>query len=84
VLPVDLLRRANGAVRTIALPEDKTLQVTISEGAEDRQMLRLKQQGMASLGGGPPGMPMSSFNRATSLLQPRTTIFMSRFPVTPL
>ena len=37
------------------LPEGKTLQVTIPEGAEDRQMLRLKGQGMPGFGGGPAG-----------------------------
>jgi DnaJ-class molecular chaperone len=55
VLPVGFLEVANGAVRTITLPEGKTLQVTIPEGAEDRQMLRLKGQGMPGFGDGPPG-----------------------------
>ena len=55
VLPVGFLDVANGAARTITLPEGKTLQVTIPEGAEDRQMLRLKEQGMPGFGGGPPG-----------------------------
>ena len=55
VLPVGFLEVANGAVRTITLPEGKTLQVTIPEGAKDRQMLRLKGQGMPGFGGGPPG-----------------------------
>jgi DnaJ-class molecular chaperone len=55
VLPVAFLDAANGAVRTITLPEGKTLQVVVPEGAEDRQMLRLKEQGMQGYGGGPPG-----------------------------
>ena len=55
VLPVDFLDAANGAVRTITLPDGKTLQVSVPEGAEDRQMLRLKEQGMPGYGGGPPG-----------------------------
>jgi len=55
VLPVGFLDVANGATRTITLPEGKTLQVTIPEGAEDRQMLRLKGQGMPGFGGGPAG-----------------------------
>jgi DnaJ-class molecular chaperone len=55
VLPVAFLDVANGATRTIALPEGKTLQVTIPEGAEDRQLLRLKEQGMPGFGGGPAG-----------------------------
>jgi DnaJ-class molecular chaperone len=54
-LSVGLLDVAQGATRTITLPEGKTLQVTIPEGAEDRQMLRLKGQGMPGFGGGPPG-----------------------------
>jgi DnaJ-class molecular chaperone len=54
-LPIGLLEAANGAQRTITLPEGKTLQVTIPEGAEDRQMLRLKGQGMPGYGGGPAG-----------------------------
>jgi DnaJ-class molecular chaperone len=55
VLPVGFLDVANGANRTITLPEGKTLQVTIPEGAEDRQTLRLKGQGMPGFGGAPPG-----------------------------
>lgn len=55
VLPVGFLEVANGAARTITLPEGKTLQVTIPAGAEDRQMLRLKGQGMPGFGGGPAG-----------------------------
>ena len=55
VLPVPFLDATNGAVRTITLPEGKTLQVAIPEGAEDRQMLRLKGQGMPGFGGGPAG-----------------------------
>ena len=55
MLPVEFLEVANGAARTITLPDGKMLQVTIPEGAEDRQMLRLKGQGMAGFGGGPPG-----------------------------
>jgi DnaJ-class molecular chaperone len=55
MLPVSFLDAANGATRTITLPEGKTLQVAVPEGAEDRQMLRLKEQGMPGFGGGPPG-----------------------------
>lgn len=55
VLPVEFMDAVNGAQRTITLPEGKTLQVTIPEGAEDRQMLRLKGQGMAGFGGGKAG-----------------------------
>lgn len=54
-LPVDFMDAANGAVRTVTLPEGKTLQVKIPEGAKDRQMLRLKGQGMPGFGGGAAG-----------------------------
>lgn len=54
-LSVAFLDAANGAARTITLQDSKTLQVTIPEGAEDRQMLRLKGQGMPGFGGGPSG-----------------------------
>ena len=55
VLPIGFLEVANGGARTITLPEGKTLQVTIPEGSQDRQMLRLKDQGMPGFGGGPAG-----------------------------
>lgn len=55
VLPVAFLDAVNGATTTITLPEGKTLQVKIPQGAEDRQMLRLKGQGMPGYGGGPAG-----------------------------
>jgi len=55
VLPVSFLDVAKGTTTTISLPDAKTLQVTIPEGAKDRQILRLKGQGMPGYGGGPPG-----------------------------
>jgi DnaJ-class molecular chaperone len=55
VLPVAFVDAASGATRTITLPDGKTLEVMVPEGAEDRQMLRLKGQGMPGYGGGPPG-----------------------------
>jgi len=55
VLPVEFLEVANGGARTVTLPEGKTLQVTIPEGAEDGQTLRLKGQGMPGFGGAPGG-----------------------------
>ncbi|MEF2550088.1 J domain-containing protein [Aurantimonas sp. A2-1-M11] len=54
-MPVTFLEAANGATRTVTLPEGKTLRVTIPEGAQDRHMLRLKGQGMPGFDGGPPG-----------------------------
>jgi DnaJ-class molecular chaperone len=54
-LPIGFLDAALGATRTITLAEGKTLSLTIPEGAEDRQMLRLKGQGMPGFDGAPPG-----------------------------
>jgi DnaJ-class molecular chaperone len=54
-LPIGFLDAALGAARTITLAEGKTLNVTIPEGAEDRQMLRLKRQGMPGFDGAPAG-----------------------------
>lgn len=55
VLPISFMEAANGAARTVTLPDGKSLKVKIPEGAEDRQMLRLKGQGMPGYGGGDPG-----------------------------
>lgn len=55
VLPIGFMEAANGATRTITLPDGKSLKVSIPEGAEDRQMLRLKGQGMPGYGGGASG-----------------------------
>ena len=54
-LPISFLDAATGAARTITLPDRKSLSLTIPEGAEDRQMLRLKAQGMPGYNGGAPG-----------------------------
>jgi DnaJ-class molecular chaperone len=55
VLPVSFLDAANGAARTVTFSDGTTLQVNAPEGAEDRQMLRLKEQGMPGYESGPPG-----------------------------
>lgn len=54
-MPVDFLVAAAGGTREIRLPDGKALKVTIPAGAHDRQMLRLKGQGMPGFGGGPSG-----------------------------
>lgn len=54
-LRVSFLDAAKGGVNTLQLPDGKTLKVTIPEGAEDRQTLRLKGQGGPGFGGGPAG-----------------------------
>ena len=54
-MTVAFLDAATGASRTITLADGKTLQVTIPEGADDHQMLRLKGQGMPGHNLGPAG-----------------------------
>lgn len=54
-LRVPFRAAAKGGVQKLQLPDGKTLNVTIPEGAEDRQTLRLKGQGMPGFGGGPAG-----------------------------
>lgn len=54
-LRLAFLDAARGGVRTLSLPEGKTLQVTIPAGSADGQMLRLRGQGMPGYGGGPAG-----------------------------
>jgi DnaJ-class molecular chaperone len=71
VLPTSFLEAANGAKRIVTLPDGRTLKVSIPEGAHDRQMLRLKGQGMPGFNGGIAGnayvelhlMPHSFFKR---------------------
>jgi len=55
MLTIGFLDAANGTLRRIALPDGKTLDVRIPPGVEDGQVLRLKGQGMAGIGGGPAG-----------------------------
>lgn len=55
VLSVDFLDAVNGTTTRLELPDRKTLDVTIPPGTDDGQVLRLRGQGSAGLGGGPPG-----------------------------
>jgi DnaJ-class molecular chaperone len=57
-LHVAFLDAANGAVRTITLPQGGTLDVTIPAGVEDGQVLRLRGKGAPSTGEGPAGDAM--------------------------
>ncbi len=54
-LPVTFLEAATGAKRQVVLPDGRTLNVTIPEGASNGQMMRLKGQGMPGFNGGPAG-----------------------------
>ena len=52
---VDFLDAVRGAKTRVTMPDDKTLDISIPEGTRDGQTLRLKGQGGAGYGGGPPG-----------------------------
>ncbi|HUI18740.1 MAG TPA: J domain-containing protein [Alphaproteobacteria bacterium] len=54
-LVVDFLEAALGGVRRLALPDGRTLDVTIPAGLKDGQVLRLKGQGLPGTGEAPPG-----------------------------
>lgn len=54
-LKVPLCDAATGADKTVRMTTGKTLKVRIPPGTENGQVLRLKNQGMAGLGGGKAG-----------------------------
>lgn len=54
-LPVDFLDAVNGARKTVAMPDGKTLEIEIPAGFRDGQVLRLKGQGRPGASGEPPG-----------------------------
>ena len=55
LLEVGFLDAVLGATRRLSLPDGRTLDVRVPPGIEDGQTLRLRGQGGAGLGGGPPG-----------------------------
>ncbi len=55
VLTVDFLDAVNGAKQQLALEPGKNLEVAIPPGVRDGQVLRLKGQGDAGIGGGASG-----------------------------
>jgi DnaJ-class molecular chaperone len=54
-LPVGFLDAVNGATITVDLAGGRAMKVTIPEGSEDRQTIRLPGQGMPGYGGGAAG-----------------------------
>jgi DnaJ-class molecular chaperone len=54
-LEIDFLDSIIGAKRRVSLAEGRTLDVAIPAGVESGQVLRLKNQGGAGVGGGPAG-----------------------------
>jgi DnaJ-class molecular chaperone len=54
-LQVPFLAAARGGRQRVALPDGRTLEIDIPEGAQDGQMLRLKGQGAAMKRDGPRG-----------------------------
>jgi len=54
-MEVSFLEAVNGAKKRIAMPDGKTLDITIPPGHGDGQILRLRGKGMPGLGGGAAG-----------------------------
>lgn len=54
-LPVEFLEAVNGTVRRVTLADGSTVDVTVSPGARDGQVLQLAGKGSSGIGGGPPG-----------------------------
>ena len=52
-LPIDFLDAVNGTRKTVAMPDGKTLDITIPAGIGDGQVLRLKGQGLPGSDGEP-------------------------------
>ena len=52
-LEIDFLDAVNGTHKTVAMPDGKTLDITIPAGIGDRQVLRLKGQGLPGSDGKP-------------------------------
>ena len=54
-LTIDFLEAATGTVKRIDTTAGKRLDVKVPAGTRDGQVLRLKDQGLPGMGGGPPG-----------------------------
>lgn len=54
-LTIDFLEAARGATKRVGMTTGKHLEVKVPPGTRDGQVLRLKGQGMAGMGGGEPG-----------------------------
>jgi DnaJ-class molecular chaperone len=52
---VPFLIAARGGRQRVTLPDRRSLEIEIPEGAMDRQTIRLKGQGLPGANGGPPG-----------------------------
>ncbi len=54
-LTLGFVEAATGAARRVQMPDGRALDVKIPAGIEDGHTIRLKAQGRAGMGGGPPG-----------------------------
>ena len=54
-LEVDLLEAINGAKKRVTMPDGGVLDLTVPEGVDDGQVLRMKGKGQPGMRGGEPG-----------------------------
>lgn len=54
-LEVDLLEAINGAKKRVTMPDGGVLNLTVPEGVDDGQVLRMKGKGQPGMRGGEPG-----------------------------
>lgn len=54
-LTLDFIDAARGGKHRVGMPDGRTLDIDLPAGLEDGGTVRLKGQGMAGVGGGPPG-----------------------------
>lgn len=82
-LTVPFLVAARGGKQRVTLPDGRTLDIDIPEGATDKQTLRLKGQGMPGQEGGPAGDAFIELHvEPHAFFEPRDSNIHVELPVT--
>ncbi len=82
-LTVPFLVAARGGKQRVTLPDGRTLDIDIPEGATDKQTLRLKGQGMPGQDGGPAGDAFIELHvEPHAFFEPRDSNIHIELPVT--
>lgn len=82
-LPVRFLDAARGAKRRVTMPDGRMLDIEIPEGVEDRQMLRLKGQGLPGRDGQPGDAYVELHIEPHAFFERRDCNVHLELPVTP-